>query len=278
MARAVTPRPARHWIRRRTGTPPWNIHADYRPARWPPPEFVVAPPDFIGVGGQRCGSTWWFTSICRHPDVYHHPDVAKEVRYLLRFHDHEPDAPEIAEYAAWFPRPCDRPAAKVGEWTPYYMSYPWIPPLIDTVAPGAKVIASLRDPVERFRSGVALSRWGGHDGQVATLRQVNLGFYSYQVRCLLDSVPAEDLLVLQYEQSRADPVGQLARTYAFLGLAPFEVGEEVLHRPTGRAFGDDKPALSAERRKLLVDAYAADVEQVLTMLPTFDRSLWTNFA
>ena len=177
VARSVTPRRVRHWVHRRAGATDWNIHSDYRPTRWPPDGFAVAPPDFIGVGGQRCGSTWWYTSICRHPDVYHHPEIGKEVRYLVRFHDQDPDARAIAEYAAWFPRPADAPRVKVGEWTPYYMSYPWIPPLIATVAPGAKVIASLRDPIERFRSGLALQRLHDRRSEVATLRQIGLGFY-----------------------------------------------------------------------------------------------------
>jgi hypothetical protein len=276
MARVMTPRRARHWMHRRTGTRNWNIHADYRPARWPPDGFVTGAPGFIGVGGQRCGSTWWFTSICRHPDVYHHPDLGKEIRYLVRFHDHEPDAQQVAEYAAWFPRPADRPDVQVGEWTPYYMAYPWIPPAITTVAPGAKVIASLRDPVERFCSGLALQRVHGRRSEVATLRQIGLGFYGHQVANLMQTIPARDLLVLQYEQCREDPVGQLARTYEFLGLEPFAVPEAELRQPAGRVF-TEKPGLSADRRKLLVEAYAPDVEQVFSMLGSFDRSLWTNF-
>jgi hypothetical protein len=277
LARAVTPRSARHWIRRRTGTPQWNVHADYRPPQWPPAGFRAAAPDFVGVGAQRSGSTWWFASICLHPDVYQHPELAKENRYLLRFHDHAPDASEIAEYAAWFPRPRSSPAEVIsGEWTPSYMSFPWIGPVITTVAPGAKVIASLRDPVERFVSGLALQRSQGRANEVATLRQINFGFYAHQVAALRATVPEVDLLVLQYEQCRDDPVGQLDRTFAFLGLAPFDVPESQLRLPGGGVF-TDKPEVSADRRARLVDAYAPDVEQLLGMLPSFDRSLWANF-
>ena len=61
-----------------------------------------------------------------------------------------------------------------------------------------------------------------------------------------------------------------------LGLEPFAVPEAELRRPAGRVL-PDKPDLSPHRRKLLADAYAADVEQVFRLLPTFDPALWANF-
>ncbi len=179
IARAIVPRNARHWIRRRFGkTPEWNIYADYRPANWPGEGMTLGAPDFVGVGSQRSGSTWWWTLIQHHPQVFHDDRMSKEVRYLVRFFEEEPTAADVTEYASWFPRPAGR---IVGEWTPIYLSYPWIGSVLERVAPDAKILAILRDPVERFRSGVELQRERVVD-PVTTLRQVGIGDYALQLR------------------------------------------------------------------------------------------------
>ena len=35
----------------------------------PQPEMgqIVGPPDFVGIGAQKAGTTWWFDAICAHP-------------------------------------------------------------------------------------------------------------------------------------------------------------------------------------------------------------------
>jgi hypothetical protein len=30
-------------------------------------DWVVGPPDFVGVGTQRSGTTWWWQLLCDHP-------------------------------------------------------------------------------------------------------------------------------------------------------------------------------------------------------------------
>ena len=47
------------------------------------------------------------------------------------------------------------------------------------------------------------------------------GFYDDALRRWIAYFPPEQILVLQYERCVADPTGQLARTYRFLGLEPF---------------------------------------------------------
>jgi hypothetical protein len=45
-------------IRRRLGLPP------ARPRGW-----VLGPPDFVGVGTQKSGTSWWYWLVCDHPQV-----------------------------------------------------------------------------------------------------------------------------------------------------------------------------------------------------------------
>lgn len=31
---------------------------------------MIQPPDFIGIGAQKSGTTWWHHLLLKHPDVY----------------------------------------------------------------------------------------------------------------------------------------------------------------------------------------------------------------
>jgi hypothetical protein len=45
-------------------------------------------PDFVGVGVQRAGTTWWFRELSRHQDVAG-KDVIKELHYFDAFSNRE---------------------------------------------------------------------------------------------------------------------------------------------------------------------------------------------
>ena len=83
----------------------------------------------------------------------------------------------------------------------------------------------LRDPVERYRSGIALHlesmrepRPAAHP--MAPANHVFRSLYDLQLRRMLAHFPRERLLVLQFEACLGDPGGELERTYRFLGLDP----------------------------------------------------------
>ncbi len=80
--------------------------------------------------------------------------------------------------------------------------------------------------------------------------------------------------VLQFEKCRADPVGQLAATYRFLGLEDFQPAEV---RREVNVIGGEKVPLDPEARRLLVELYRPDVEELRQLLPHLDLSLWPNF-
>ena len=114
-------------------------------------EPTTGPPDFIGVGTQRSGTTWWFQTLLGHPQIRPPRGRRKELHFFDRFCAQELRDADIAEYHELFPR---RPGQIAGEWTPRYMHDFWTPRLIARAAPEAKLLIMFRDPVERFRSGV----------------------------------------------------------------------------------------------------------------------------
>ncbi len=249
---------------------PWEDGFDYSP---PPLDATetTGPPDFVGIGVQKGGTSWWYELIAEHPGVWAHADLHKERHYLSHMADRPFGPAEVATYAAWFPR---RAGTITGEWTPDYLAFPWVAPLLATAAPQAKLLVLVRDPVERFRSGLSyrLSQ-GAEPTGVAVADAVRQGFYARWLRRYLDHFAIGQILVLQYEVCAADPLPQLQATYRFLGL-PEHVPAD-LHRPVNPS--GEKVALDIESRGRLVDLYGPDVEELCALVPAIDRSRWPNF-
>jgi hypothetical protein len=233
----------------------------------------VAPPDFIGLGMGRSGTTWWWRLLNRHPLVYNLDGLNKE-RHYLRFHYlWDPPVPSnAADYAAWFPRPHGMLA---GEWTPWYLAHPWTGHAIVTLAPEAKLLVILRDPVERYVSGMTHDLPRSIEDPGVDHFHFHCGLYAAMLKWLEPYVDRDRLLVLQLERCMLDPEGELRRTFEFLGLEPHV--EEDTGRPVNAA-RRPKLELDPDRRRVLVRAYESDVAELVGRYPEIDRSLWRNFA
>lgn len=232
---------------------------------------VAGPPDFVGIGAQKAGTTWWFDAICAHPNVFSRADIHKERHFFGRYAVRPFGPADCSQYHDWFPRPHD---SMTGEWTPDYIHCPWVPALLARAAPRARLLVLLRDPVERFRSGLAHQRRDRGRLTVETYRDaVARGLYHDELRQWATYFPAEQILVLQYEQCMADPAGQLARTYRFLGLEPF-VHEGIKTRVNVTA---DTLDLEEDVRRRLVELYESDVRALSKSFPELDLRLWPNF-
>jgi sulfotransferase family protein len=258
--------PQERWIQ--------DIEVPETPSGW-----RAGPPDFVGVGAQRCGTSWWYRGAIRsHPNVVRVAKPGKELHYFDRFWDGaEPE--DLAErYHSFFPKP---EGAITGEWTPRYMVDWWTMKLLHRAAPEAKILVMLRDPVERLRSAIQRERMladeAGETFSLAHLSEaVYRGLYYEQVRGVFELYPRERVLILQHEACRNDPIGQMRRTQEFLGLEPLsEMPEKLaMHRkPPGT-----KPELSPERRDELVRRFREDVARLAGLVPELDLSVWPNFA
>ena len=89
-------------------------------------------------------------------------------------------------YHRWFPR-ADRAIA--GEWTPAYAYEPWVVPMIARAAPEARIILLLRDPIDRFRSGVEFGLTRGYTHNRSVIEAFHRGLYAGQVARLFAHVP-----------------------------------------------------------------------------------------
>jgi hypothetical protein len=249
---------------------PWESGFDFAAPPIPAGQATAAP-DFVGVGVPAAGAEWWFALIADHPGVTA-PQTPGVGRHFFSQFATRPFGPsEVERYHRWFPR---RPGTIAGEWTPTYVGDPWVPPLLATAAPSARIIMLVRDPVERLRVGLHLtadmrtSNAGAH-----TAESVDRSVFARPLRELLHHYPADRVLVLQYERCVQDPGAELGATYRFLGLDDGHRPTD-LAQPPGRA---DLGPLDRDMEHRLVDLYASDVSDLADLVPTLDLSLWPRF-
>ena len=230
--------------------------------------------NFVVVGVQKAGTTALFDYLQDDP-AYGLPDV-KEVHF---FDDETIDwsAPDYGPYHAHFD--WSDPALIRGEATPIYIYWPRSLERLAAYNPAVKIVAMLRDPVDRawshwrmetsrgvetqpfawcIREGRArlfeAQPWGVH----REYSYVERGFYGEQIQRLLSLFPREQVLILAADDLRAAPNATLSRVNAFLGAPPpAPVAQRDVH--VGQDIGG---ALAPADAAFLRELYAADQEQL----------------
>lgn len=251
---------------------PWEVGFDFTPPV-PRPGELTGPPDFVGIGVQKAGTTWWFDLLLGHPGISSHPEVHKERHFFDRFGAHAMGPSDVTDYHGWFPH---RAGTRTGEWTPDYLAYPWVPALLQRAAPHTRLLVLLRDPVERFRSGLDHDRRAGHEIDGRTIADaIQRGFYHRALAEWSDRFADDQLLVLQFERCVLDTQDQLDRTYRHLGLPSHRATSPPATR---QPRSDQRPPLDDELRRRLVDLYTDDVSALVAGRPDIDLALWPNFA
>jgi hypothetical protein len=132
-------------------------------------------PDFLLIGAQRGGTTTLYHYVIQHPQILG-AVAGKEVHFFDLRHGEGLDG-----YRASFPtrravaRAADRAGepAVVGEATPYYLFHPAVPDRVAADLPDVRLIAVLRDPVERA--------WSQYR------HEVDLGFETLSFEAALDA-------------------------------------------------------------------------------------------
>jgi hypothetical protein len=217
-------------------------------------------PDFIIVGAAKSGTTTLYGGLTEHPwvepcttsDAYF--GNTKEVHFFDYNYYRGADW-----YRAHFPLRSDRDAFArehgapflTGEASPPYLSHLWVPQRARKMVPNVKLIAVLRDPIERAFSQFQMSRREGVEPlesfEEAIAREDerlrpeiermaadprynswNFGCWSYlarsryaeQVERWLAVFPREQFLFLKAEDLFTDPNRVFAAAHEFLGLPP----------------------------------------------------------
>jgi Sulfotransferase domain len=148
-------------------------------------------PSWLGIGAQRCGTTWFTDLLIQHPrmDVAGEGSAAsggkKEHHQLYRYgliHDWNPETRN--EYRKIF----SDDEIKLGEFTPYYLRASWIcEPTADMLPADAPIIVLVRDPIDRFASALR------HEMTVVTNRHRKASRLGNKLRARLVSLASLDV-------------------------------------------------------------------------------------
>jgi hypothetical protein len=185
-------------------------------------------PTFAIVGAQKAGSTDLAASLAQHPDVFLPPD---EVPY---FEDPFFAASDPAELGRALEP--GRGRRHLGIKRPDYLGRPECAGHLADTVPDLRVLACLRDPVDRAVSAYywyvknrmlplapadeGLARLLDGDlapGHPHAAEVLDYGRYAHHLRRYLDRFPAEQVHVTLYEELRAGP-DALAAVHRFLGV------------------------------------------------------------
>jgi hypothetical protein len=236
-------------------------------------------PDFLIIGAQRSGTTFLYNSLIRQPAIA--PALTKEVHFFDVSFDKGP-----RWYQAFFPlrlqaaveRGRRRPYL-TGEASPYYLFHPLVPARVAEILPRVKLIALLRNPVDRAYSHYQHERRRGYEalsfeqaieqetarlaGEVEKILRdqgydsynhqhysyLSRGVYVDQLERWMAVFPHEQLLIVQSEQLYAEPATTVQQVMSFLGISTPAL--KPYRKPSAPAY----PKLDAAMRERLVDYF-----------------------
>jgi hypothetical protein len=204
-------------------------------------------PNFLIIGAAKAGTNALYHYLRQHPQIYMSPwkepkFFAFETEADLGFRAaNGRDAPvnasvilDQAEYEELFDDARDGELAR-GEASTHYLYVEKSPGRIKTLIPDARLIAVLRNPVDRAFSsyqhlvrddlepldfGAALDaepqRIAEHYAYL--YRYTDMGFYSQQLDRYEKTFSENQLCVLLYDDLRSDPEGTCRQIFSFLGV------------------------------------------------------------
>jgi hypothetical protein len=228
-------------------------------------------PDFLILGAQKAGTTALYAYLRWHPDIT--GPSFKEVSFFDRHYAHGE-----RWYRAHLPL---RRRALVGEASPSYLFHPQAPERVARMLPESRLIALLRNPVERafshYQHEVALGREPlsfeeAIDREDERMRgeldlmlrdpsyfshawwnytYVARGRYAEQLERWFGAFPREQLLVLLSDELAADTAGTYRRVLDFLGTEAQDL--DSYPRIFDRDYADMDPATRARLEELFAE-------------------------
>ena len=254
-------------------------------------------PDFVVIGAQKCGSTSAFRYLVQHPQIL--ASLKKDVRYFSE----NIDKP-LSWYKGHFPTQVEKNMREkklgktciTGEATPSYIFCQPAAKKLYEMNPYMKIIALLRNPVDRSFSDHQYGLKRGASNVVgkdfgdrirAEIEYLNtgnnleemfssedsyqriedhslllgMGLYYYQLKNYYDVFPKENIRVYRSEDFFADPAAVLSNMLDFLGLDPFDF-------PDLRVFNQNKHGkqMDEEMEQLIGEFFEPHNEKLYGLL------------
>ncbi len=240
--------------------------------------------NFVIGGTQKGGTSALFDLLSQHPEIGL-PD-RKELHYFDRDRYFKNPGGQPAVFHSFYSSP--KRFKILGEATPIYMYWHPVPGRIQTYNPRMKWILILRHPVDRAYSHWNMETQKGNevlpfreaiqqekdrlancpDYQHRIFSYTDRGFYSHQIKRLLEYFPKDQILVLRNRQLREHPESALEQVCDFLELPlpPRFQARNVHSRPY-------QSEMASDIRQILLDIYREEVQSLEELLD-WDCSDW----
>ncbi len=183
-------------------------------------------PDFICIGGQKCGTSWLMENLGRHPQIFIPRNLPYFDIHYFDLHFHRP----LEYYATFFEPGADKVK---GECTPAYgflteSRIRWI----RRIVPDVRILLILRNPIERAwshaRMNLASDR--GKDPSKVSDAEFMAHFHSgrstirsdflLMLQRWEDVFDRDQIQVLFFDDVHRDPQAMLTRALRHLGVDP----------------------------------------------------------
>lgn len=231
-------------------------------------------PNFFVVGAPKAGTTSLYFHLRNHPQVF--LPANKEPRYF------SPDARDrvtLEDYRRLYQGARGFPA--VGDMSPCYLLDEGAAGRIHEVAPRAKIVVLLRDPVARAWSDFLFCRSLGIEPQTSfreALRRyedrnaqdwylsrlyIEQGLYAAQVRRYQETFGRDCVLVLLFDDLKENPRDLFRRLAAHIGVDPGYFDQADLSEPLN--------PYRMPKQRALVDLVRSLRLQTLLPLPLLRR-------
>jgi len=187
-------------------------------------------PNFIVIGPGKTGTTWLYQCLAEHPQI----KLARNTKETFFFNDY------YGRGSGWYEKffeNCES-ASAIGEVSNTYFFSPEVPARIAARLPNVKLIAFLRNPVERLVSLYLFRRRNGlitgslEDAIASDPTMVEQNFFDEHLARYLEFFPREQMFVALFDDLEADPRKLLGQIYRFLGVdadfVPPAAGQKVL--------------------------------------------------
>lgn len=202
-------------------------------------EARLALPNLFIIGAAKSGTTSLHRYLAEHPEISmssnKEPMCFEAVNWVDR----------LAEYRGLFARPT---APVRGEASTAYSAYPWVPEIPDrvrAVAPGARIIYLVREPIARTVAHYAQNVWDRfpvrrfdelmEDLEHPMNMPVWCSRYATQLERWLERFPADRVLVLDQRELQLNRRATMRQVLRFLGVdAGFaSAAWDAEHNPAG---------------------------------------------
>lgn len=190
--------------------------------------------DFIGIGSGKCGSTWIYENIVKHPEI-----CSKNLKELNYFSDLYPEH-NFEWYQSQFGKKDD--GLLKGEFSVTYLAHPEAPARIKKHFPAARLIAIVRNPVKRAFSNYLHSiRKGDISPSLSFSEYIkdedNLapGRYHEYLKNFYSVFPKEQILVIVLEDFLKDIPAGMRQIYQHIGVKDVDYLPEGYNVPSNEA-------------------------------------------